>query len=455
MKSVSTIANRFSYFIHPHKAKRFYLIGRTIVQDLVRCDLLRQASAMAYVTLLSLVPSLVAVFCVISLFSPLVAGHDSFIVKIRQFILANLATGSGESVVRYLDHMLKDIDLAKIGWSSFASVLVTLILLLRQVEEALNKIWLIRRSRNLFTRFMYFWSFLTLGLLVLGIGLGASSGFNIQRLLQWGQVSPSNTYFSLLWSMGSATLFFFALYKVVPNCKVNSWSAIAGSLVAAFLLQQAGRLYGLYVKDAKNYQTLYGALAQLPLFLTWLYICWVVILLGALISWRLQEGFPQSEDEGSYIAKTSLELWRDAQVRGGLPLIALLAIYKNFESGNGRGVKSHELAHRLELPTIWIAEAMDVLVALGYVIATQDLSQGVVLGEEEHFFPRLAAERLSLSKIREDFSKPLRECLGHWQHCWPVNLGAVLEEIFFREDKAGSPHEGRLSSVLQIMSSLG
>ena len=439
----------------PLLPKRLFVMGRIILQDLDRCDVLRQASAMAYVTLLSLVPSLVAVFCVVSLFSPLVSGHLSLVDKLRQFILANLATASGESVVRYLDNMLKDLDLAKIGWSSFASVLVTLILLLRQIEEALNKIWLIRRSRNVFARFVYFWTFLTLGLLVLGIAIGASSGFNVGQLLHLDEVVSKQATYSWLWSLGGATLFFFALYKIVPNCKVSAWTALCGSLVAALALQLAGRFYGLYVRDAKNYQTLYGALAQLPLFLTWLYICWVVILLGALISWRLQEGFPLADEEDTYTAKTPLEHWRDVQVRGALPVIAMLAIYKSFDSGEGRGVTAQDLAHKLDIPMIWVSEAMDVILGLGYVLVSQ--AGGIVSdqGGADTYFPRLPADALSIEKIRGDFSRPLTDIMAHWQKAWPLEFESVLRKLFGSQDQVDGTERMTLSRILDLIPPLG
>lgn len=451
VKNTSDLASRWSRLLLPLVPKRLFILGRIILQDLDRCDVLRQASAMAYVTLLSLVPSLVAVFCVVSLFSPLISGQLSLVDKLRQFILANLATASGESVVRYLDNMLKDLDLAKIGWSSFASVLVTLILLLRQIEEALNKIWLIRRSRNVFARFVYFWTFLTLGLVVLAIAIGASSGFNLGHLLNLDQVVAKNSSFGWLWSLTGATTFFFALFKIVPNCKVSSWTAICGSLVSAIALQLAGRFYGLYVQDAKNYQTLYGALAQLPLFLTWLYICWVVILLGALISWRLQEGFPLAEDEDTFAAKTPIEHWRDVQVRGALPVIAMLAIYKNFDEGDGRGITAQELAHNLDIPMIWVMEAMDVIVGMGYVLGTQTGGLVADQGVGDAFFPRLPADSLKVEKIRADFSQPLIDIMTHWQKAWPLEFDKILRKLFGSVEQTDRPEYATLARILDLI----
>ena len=157
-----------------------------LIQDLIRTDVLKQASVMAYVTLVSLVPSLVAVFAVIALFSPMLGDDSTLVDQLRGFVLSNLTPSSAETVVGYLERMLSRLDVASLGWSAFASVMVSLILLLRQIEEALNQIFLVRASRNPFTRFMYFWTFLSLGALVLGFSVGAASGFDLQAFLEPG-----------------------------------------------------------------------------------------------------------------------------------------------------------------------------------------------------------------------------------------------------------------------------
>jgi membrane protein len=236
-------------------------VARVFVQDIVRCDLTKQASAMAYVTLLSLVPSLVAIFCVLSLFTPLLGKGSSLIDQAREFILQNLAAESGEAVVRYLDKMISKISLATIGWSSFASVLVTLILLLRQVEEALNRIWLVRKGRNVFIRFMYFWTFLTLGMVVVAIGVGVTASLSFPALFSASRgvnIGPAAWVIANSTELLGAFIFFFFLYKIGPNCTVGTKNAAIGAAVAGTALQFSGWLYGIYVKDAKNYENLYA-----------------------------------------------------------------------------------------------------------------------------------------------------------------------------------------------------
>lgn len=413
----------------PARAKRPVGALIVMIQDFTRCDLPKQASAMAYVTLLSLVPSLVAVFCVLSLFSPML-GKGSMMATVREFVLSNLAANSGQQVVSYLDKMIAGLDLKKIGWQSFASVLVTLILLLRQIEEALNRIWLVRKGRNVFTRFMYFWTFLTLGTVVIAIIVGMSSGFNLKAFLNVSAevTRVSGGHFDFLPTWIGSFLFFLLVYKFVPNCFVELRPALWGALVSSTILLIAGHFYGVFVRDSKNYQTLYGAIAQLPIFLLWLYICWTIILFGALIAWRMQEGFPTTEAEDTLDAElVPSDTLRNIQVRSMLPTILLLAIYRHFDQGTGRGLGAQALAHMIKLPLSWVSEALDVLEHLGFVVVSK--SQAII-GESlvtDPYFPVIPADRLTTTRLISDLGQPVSEWMQHWKHELSIDLPQALK----------------------------
>lgn len=413
----------------PPPLKRPILVVWTLAQDLIRCDLTRHASAMAYVSLLSLIPSLVAVFCILSLFAPLLNKGTDLVQQLRQFVLQNLASGSGDAAVTYLDQMLAGLNFSTIGLTSFGSVLVTLVLLLRQIEGALNRIWLITSERNPFKRFMYFWTFLTLGIVVIGIIVGVTSGDRLARLITiQDKIVHDEGTLGWLAGFGGGFLFFFFLYKIVPNCEVKSRWAAAGAAVASFALAQASRFYGIYVIDSKNYQTLYGALAQLPLFLMWLYICWIIILLGALISWRLQEGFPRESDEENIDSpQNAVEHLRNAQVKAMLPMLALITVYKNFSLGSGKGLCAQDLATQLRLPKTWVMEALEVLASLGYAVATrrqgaEDEGASVL----DPYFPTKPADTLTLERLNGDLAQPMEVWMTHWKPDLPLNVPAAL-----------------------------
>ncbi len=398
---------------------------------MVSRDVFVQASAMAYVTLLSLIPSLVAIFVVLSLFSPLMKG-ENLIDTVRDFILQNLASGTGENVVTYLDTMIKSLDLKTIGWSSFGSVLVTLVLLLRQIEEAINSIWLIRKARNVFTRFMHFWTFLTLGVVVSAIIIGVS-GFNVKKYIDaTAAQAESNVASSILFAYFGSFLFFFFLYKIVPNCKVKPRNAAIGAATSAFMLAVAGWGYGVFVSNAGNYQTLYGALAQLPLFLMWLYICWIIILLGAMISWRMQEGFPKDINSKTTstleAAANPIDTWRNTQLRSILPKITLLAIYKNFQTGSGKGISAQDIGHQLKLPLDWVRQALETLAAMGLVVAAHAPNDDFLALDEtvaDSYFPAFPAEKLALDRIDRELENPREE----WLNAWIPDLSTDMQTL--------------------------
>lgn len=429
MKPLASLLQRLETSRVPAPLQRPLRRLRLIVNDFVRCDLLAQSSSMAYGTLLSLVPSLVAVVCVLSLFSPLVGKGRNLETELQDFLIQNLASDNAQKVVQYLESMLSHVSVASIGWSSFASMLITLILLLRQIEGALNRIWLVHKGRNLFTRFMYFWTFLTLGVLGLGVVIGVTAGFDLHKL--FGNDGEGSGVPGWLAGTGAVFTFFFVLYKVGPNCFVAGRNAAVGALAASVLLNQGGRLYGIYIKDASNYQSLYGALAQLPIFLMWLYICWIIVLLGALITWRMQEGFPAEEEEDSLDGATRpLELLRNAHVRAALPWITLVAVYQQFARATGRGLSAQQLAHALKLPTSWIAEALDALDALGYVVPGRADTTGDGVGSvTDPFFPAYPAAALPLSRVHADLRRPMTDWLGHWHHELPVDMSEALRRL--------------------------
>jgi hypothetical protein len=286
---------------------------------------------------------------------------------------------------------------------------------------------------------------------VLGIFVGATSGFSLDHIWQSREAVHAKSHYGSLIGLGGATLFFFAIYKVVPNCKVKSGWALFGGFLAALALNEAGRLYGFYVRDAKNYQTLYGALAQLPLFLTWLYICWVVILLGALISWRLQEGFPTADEDDPYVAKTAIDHWRDIQIRGILPWVTLMVVYKAFSLGSGQGVSAQKLAHKLKLPMQWVVEAMETLVGMGYIVAAQGSSGDAGPSVDDPFFPRIPAEALPIHRIRQDLYHPLGEVLAHWQTEWPFDLQAISTILWGHQPMVDIARNVHLSDVMPLL----
>lgn len=404
-------------------------------QDIVRCDLLKQASAMAYITLFSLVPSLAAIFTLISLFTPLLGSNSYLMQSMRDFILHNLAAGSGTQVVQYLEQFMSQLDFKRIGMTSFTGIVVTLILLLRQIEQALNRIWLVRQDRNVVTRFVYFWTFLTLGMFAGSIIVGLVSGYRIQELLDVSAVVGKRSWtaqvFSSVMTWGVWVVFFFLAYKIIPNCSVGRREAAIGAIIAGTLLHVSARFYGTYAGNFTNYQNIYGALAALPVFLFWIYICWVIILFGALVAWRIQQGFPESKSEDTVDrVESPMDRIRNIRIQEMLPMVLLIIIYRNFSAGNGHPLSMEEMVARAKLPKDWLLDAVEALIQLGLVVEARVPSgdSAETLGSEPTgYVPAKPAEMVDLGEFGKNLAAPAYEWLDHWPHEFGFDLSSTIK----------------------------
>lgn len=406
-------------------------IVRVIVDDMVRCDLFKHASAMSYVTVFSLIPSLAAIFGVISFFKP-VLGKDSVIIsQIKSFILNNLATGTGEVVVQYVDNFISNLDLTNIGITGFAGTIVSLALLLKQIEVAFNKIWYVKQARNIFTRFIYFWTFLTLGTFILGITLGILSGFNLKNLIPFvGNTQYySNPFISFFVTWVGIFVFFVVLYKIVPNCFVPLKYAISGALPSSILFFLAGKFYSIYVTSFTNYKIVYGALWAIPVFLMWIYILWVIALGGALLSWRIQKSFilekdPLKDNENlSYDKK-----YVNYRIQTILPYLVIFAICYRFLKADGVGLSLKEIIRSFKLPPAWIMDVLDFLVDLKLVIRRSPLDNDEEYYESQ-YFPAIPLEKLMIKDLIQKIGRPFIEWVNGWDCACDLNYKSLLKNI--------------------------
>ena len=259
----------------------------SLVDDMERAEILNFAYSMAYVTLLSMVPSLAAIFGLIDLFAPLIGSNSNFVVEGKAFLFRHLAPASGEIVTSTLAQVLDNISFANIGITGFTSLIITLVLLLANIEKAFNKIFNVTTARNMVTRFIYFWTFITLGT----VGFITGFGYVFRRFFEGAEASGGNDILSFVVTRLTALLFVFLLYKVVPNRFVSAKSAAVGATITTvlfFIALSFIKLYSIYFTSLKM---IYGALVALPLLLIWLHIVWVIVLFGAIVCHRMEIGF--------------------------------------------------------------------------------------------------------------------------------------------------------------------
>lgn len=413
-----------------------------LYQDMARADVFKHASSMAYITLFSLIPSLAAIFSLISLFSPLMIDHgqgENLIEQGKTFILSNLAAGSGDQVVEYIESFLAKLDVKRIGLTGFAGIVVTLILLIRQIEIALNKIFAVVKPRNIVTRFVYFWTFLTLGTFVLSLSFGVLASVQLPSFFGFlddsatdlaadpsavgaaAEAAAANAKSAALesgrrWggliSLGAQWLFFAFVYQLVPNCKVAIRGALLGGGVAALLLSIASSVYGYYLSTFSNYQAIYGAVAAIPSFLLWLYILWIITLLGAILCHRYQQGFSQNNVLPAEVPldRATNEL---LSLRAILPLVLLGKVYEGFHQ-TGQKVTLASIQDSMNVVPDWLEQSYQQLLDEGLITTKEDPGvEGVWQGA---LYPVRSGDRLTLAEAyRQLVGEPAAAAKGMYR----------------------------------------
>lgn len=245
-------------------------LGRRFFAD--RC--LRSASALSFATLLALVPLAMVVFSSLSMFPV----FESWGERLQDFIYRNFVPTAGDVIRDHLEQFAGTTGrLTAVG---LTALLLSALLLLSTIEEAFNDIWHVHRGRSLVQRVLAYWTVLTLGPLLMGASLSLTS-----YLLSLSPFSDqADSIFLLVLPFVFEVLAFMLLYLVVPNCTTRLRDALIGGVVAALLFEFTKRGFALFVLSFSSYEVIYGALATIPIFLIWIYLSWIVILVGAEVT---------------------------------------------------------------------------------------------------------------------------------------------------------------------------
>lgn len=238
---------------------------------------MQSASSLAYTTLLSLVPLIAVMF---SFFSNLPVFKDLSEI-VQEFVFSNFVPSFGQTIRDYLINF--SIKASQLTTTGIILLVVIALMLMSTINSALDNIWHITKRRSLIGRFLVYWAILTLGPVLIGVGFYSTSYLLALPLVD----SVDTSRLLTLMPFYTTSIAFTLLYILVPNTSVNTRHAIAGGVTAAILFELAKYTFGLYVKAVPTYQVIYGAMAVIPMFLIWIYVSWLIVLLGAQISYSL------------------------------------------------------------------------------------------------------------------------------------------------------------------------
>lgn len=256
---------------------------RRLRRRLTGIGLFGTAASLAFTTLLGLVPLFTVAFAYVSRFPLFERSQEALEALLLRFFLPS----SGIGVREYLNEFVAKS--AELKGVSIVFVVVTAVLLVAQVESEINTIWGAREPRSLARRvFIYALGF-TAGPVLIGAAVYFINWVIEQSI---AATSIGNEALNLLRQpialIIDAAAFTF-IYAFVPARRVPFRLALVGGVLAAIAFEVAKRGFAFYITHVQTYQVIYGALAVLPLFLIWIYLSWIIVLVGAAITATLAE----------------------------------------------------------------------------------------------------------------------------------------------------------------------
>ncbi|HSN69906.1 MAG TPA: YhjD/YihY/BrkB family envelope integrity protein [Steroidobacteraceae bacterium] len=338
-----------------------------LIRDLTRGDLTLRAMSLVYTTLLSIVPLLALSFSVLK-----GLGYHRELEPVLYEFLAPLGERSSEITTRIIE-FVDNIQGGVLGSIGLAILIYTVVSMVQKIEESFNFVWRVEQPRSFGRRVSEYLSVMVLGpvMIVVAMGLLASLASNeiVQRI---ASVEPVG---SLVLGAGRlvpyliVTGVFTFLYVFVPNTRVRFRAALIAGLVAAFLWVAVGGIFASFVAVSGRTTAIYAGFAVVIVALLWLYANWLVLLIGALLAFYLQN--PQLLRQGRE------ELLLDSKLREQLALGLMGQIATHFVAPSGP-LTLDAIATRLGIPQRALGPVARALERKGLLIVTD--AEGLVPG---------------------------------------------------------------------------
>lgn len=325
-----------------------------------------KAAALAYTSLLSLVPVMALAFSILGSFAVSSDDGDNVVRFFFKQFFPSLETS--ETVLQHLTDF--SMAIANLNALMIGFVVVTCLLLMNSVECALNEVWQVFEQRTVSHRVAIFCAIMVIGP-ILAISAYYTT-FSVEPLLSASRFGSFLTaLYAYLWPFLIDYVAFLLLYFLVPKAPVQFRSAAFGAFGAAVLFDIAKRLFAIYIVGFSSYEKIYGTLAAIPIFLFWLYLAWIIVLVGAEICYQAQ-----------YLPKTG-KVWKRSVLSAGdgklvLAVQALIIIVRAFQKGTELPSEL-DVAEEIGCSSVLLKPALDDLKRAGIIARGDSQDMPIIL----------------------------------------------------------------------------
>lgn len=240
-----------------------------------RCS--ENSAALTYMSLFALVPLLTVVYTMASA----IPAFQGLEVKVQGFMFENLMPDTNSEIRGYLDDFSQQAK--NLTGPGIVFLVVTAVLMLRNIEKAFNQIWRASENRSPVSSFMLYWAVLSLSPVTIGLALALSTYLSsFAHVLENYDVMGVQAFMLKVAPLALSTAGFSLIYVAVPNCRVPFKHSLVGGFVAASAFHIARSVFTDLVVGS-SYTFIYGAFAAVPLFLLWIYLSWNIVLMGGIL----------------------------------------------------------------------------------------------------------------------------------------------------------------------------
>ena len=417
-----------------NKLKKIYQIIYVLYLDIDRLKLSKEAAALTYSSILAFVPSLIVVFSILSIMTSYYNQISHLNDLIKDYFFSFLTLSTGEEILGILEKVMTYTDLQSLGVSGLIGFSVTFFFLLETIEMSFNHIWGIKSNRNFFVRIFRFSLFFILAAVLLSF-LG---GYLFQVLQIFQGFYPIGSKEGFLTGEFSKFLVYFITmafaFKWIPNHPVRLKYSLLGAFITTFLFFMMVNLFSYYIYYAKNLRLVYAGMVTFPFFIFWIFLCWVVVLLGVVVSWRAQYGiWTESIYDRDPFRNKEMKRQR---LKSFLPLLVLLTLYHHKK----KSLLGAELQANLKVSLAWIRGALINLSEKGYLenpineLETNDRKFNRLMVR-----PFLLAEKIQMVKLVQDFLEPADSLLLEWENNLSPEVFLSFHRILAGSSKELSP----------------